>query len=157
MGWTKEFYFKHGDDTAYLHSLLMIVLVCYYPDLCPYVQYRCTEYWHPNEATYWKTDLFVTGWDEARKARRVETSHTHLVSRATMEESMEDASYEACLIYHARRFEKMKEDPFRFLPRCDPKKEGWEMMEPQGLNTTTKRWSLLLGRYSRRMMSLRKN
>ena len=32
----------------------------------------------------------------------------------------------------------MKEDPFRFLPRCDPKKEGWEMMEPQGLDATTK-------------------
>ena len=32
----------------------------------------------------------------------------------------------------------MKEDPFRFLPRCDPENEGWEMMEPQGLDTTTK-------------------
>ena len=51
---------------------------------------------------------------------------------------MEDAAYEACMVYRARRFEKMKEDPFRFLPRCDPKKEGWEMMEPQGLDTTTK-------------------
>ena len=86
----------------------MTVLVCYYFDLCPAVQYCCTEYRHPHEATYWKTDLFVTGWDEARKAHRVETSHTHLVSCATMEESMEDAAYEACVIYHARRFEKMK-------------------------------------------------
>ena len=68
--------------------------------------------------------MFVTGWDEARKARRVETSHTHLVSHATMEESMEDAAYGACMIYRARRFGKMKEDPFRFLPHCDPKKEG---------------------------------
>ena len=51
---------------------------------------------------------------------------------------MEDAAYEACMIYRARRFEKMKEDPFRFLPHCDPEKEGWEMMEPQGLDTTTK-------------------
>ena len=68
----------------------------------------------------------------------METIHTHLVSRATVEESMEDAAYEACMIYCARRFEKMKEDPFRFLPRCDPEKEGWEMMEPQGLDTTTK-------------------
>ena len=32
----------------------------------------------------------------------------------------------------------MKEDPFRFLPRCDPKKDGWEKMEPQGLDATTK-------------------
>jgi len=40
-----------------------------------------------------------------------------------MEESMEDAAYEACMIYRARRFEKMKEDPFRFLPCCDPKKK----------------------------------
>ena len=32
----------------------------------------------------------------------------------------------------------MKEDPFRFLPRCDPEKDGWEMMEPQGLDATTK-------------------
>ena len=47
VGWTKEFYFKHGDDTAYFHSLLMTVLVCYYSDLCPAVQYRCTEYRHP--------------------------------------------------------------------------------------------------------------
>ena len=51
---------------------------------------------------------------------------------------MEDAAYQAYMIYRARCFEKMKEDPFRFLPRCDPKKEGWEMMEPQGLDTTTK-------------------
>ena len=136
--WTKEFYFKRGDDTAYFPSLLMTVLVCYYSDLYPTVQYHCTEYRHPHEATYWKRDLFVTAWDEDRKARRVETSHTHLVSHATMEESMEDAAYEAYMIYCARRFEKMKEDPFRFLPRCDPKKEGWEMMELQGLDTTTK-------------------
>ena len=75
----------------------MTVLVCYYSELCPAVQYCCTEYRHPHEATYWKTDLFVTGWDEARKAHRVETSHTHQVSRATME----DATYEACMIYRA--------------------------------------------------------
>ena len=51
---------------------------------------------------------------------------------------MKDVAYEACMIYRARQFEKMKEDPFRFLPHCDPKKEGWEMMEPQGLDMTTK-------------------
>ena len=51
---------------------------------------------------------------------------------------MEDAANEACMIYRARRFEKMKEDQFRFLPRCDLEKEGWGMMEPQGLDTTTK-------------------
>ena len=51
---------------------------------------------------------------------------------------MEDAANEACMIYRAQRFEKMKEDQFRFLPRCDLEKEGWGMMEPQGLDTTTK-------------------
>ena len=60
VGWTKEFCFKHVDDMAYFHSLLMTVLVCYYSDLCPAVQYHCTEYRHPHEATYWKTNLFVT-------------------------------------------------------------------------------------------------
>ena len=98
VGWTKEFYFKRGDDTAYFHSLLMTVLVCYYSDLYPTVQYHCTEYRHPQEASYWKTDLFVTSWDEARKARMVETSHTHLVSRATVEESMEDAAHLAYML-----------------------------------------------------------
>ena len=64
VGWTKEFYFKLGDDTAYFHCLLMMVLVCFYSDLYPTVQYHCTEYRHPQEASYWKTDLFVTSWDE---------------------------------------------------------------------------------------------
>jgi hypothetical protein len=51
-----------------------------------------------------------------------------------MEESMEDPAHQACMIYHAQRFEKMKEDPFGFLPRYNPRKDGWEMMEPQGLD-----------------------
>ena len=137
VGWTKEFYFKNWDDTAFFHSLLMTMLRGYYSDLYPGVQYYCTEYRHPHEASYWKTDLFITSWDEARKAHRVETSHTHLVSCATMEEIMEDAALQAYMEYRARRFEKMKEDPFRFLPRYDPKKDEREMTEPQGLDATT--------------------
>ena len=52
VGWTKEFYSQRGDDMAYFHSLLMTVLVCYYSDLYPTVQYHCTEYRYPHEATY---------------------------------------------------------------------------------------------------------
>jgi hypothetical protein len=74
-----------------------------------------------------------------------------------MEESMEDAAHQACMIYHAQRFEKMKEDPFRFLPCYNPRKDRWEMMEPQGLDTTTKVMVRFAKEILRRMVSLRKS
>ena len=52
-----------------------------------------------------------------KNARKVESLHTHLVSRDTIEDSMEDAAFNAYLYYHGRRFEAMKEDGFRFFPR----------------------------------------
>ena len=51
----------------------------------------------------------------------------------------------------------MKEDPFKFLPHCDPEKEGWEMMEPQGLDTTIKVMVHFAREILQMNMSLRKN
>ena len=66
----------------------------------------------------------------------MESIHSHTVSRATMEESMEDAAYHAYLYYRGCRFEAMKEDGFRFFPRYDPTEETWVINHPEGLSPT---------------------
>jgi len=53
-----------------------------------------------------------------------------------MEDGIEDAVAEACMGLRGRRFENMKEDQYRFLPRQYPKLE-WAMMDPQGMDPTT--------------------
>ena len=53
-----------------------------------------------------------------------------------MEDGIEDAAAEAYMGLHARRFEDMKEDQYRFLPRQHPKLK-WAMMDPQGMDPTT--------------------
>ena len=42
---------------------------------------------------------------------------------------MEDAAQDAYIYYHGRRFEAMKEDRFRFLPRNDHK-GNWQVLAP---------------------------
>ena len=53
-----------------------------------------------------------------------------------MEDSIEDAAVAACMGLRDRRFEDMKEDQYRFLPRQHPELE-WAMMDPQGMDPTT--------------------
>ena len=42
---------------------------------------------------------------------------------------MEDAAQDAYIYYHGRRFEAMKEDHFRFLPRNDHE-SVWQVLAP---------------------------
>ena len=53
-----------------------------------------------------------------------------------MEDGIGDAATDACMGLRGRRFEDMKEDQYRFLPRQHPKLE-WAMMDPQGMDPTT--------------------
>ena len=53
-----------------------------------------------------------------------------------MEDNIEEAAVAACMGLCGRRFENMKEDQYRFLPRQHPELE-WAMMDPQGTNPTT--------------------
>ena len=46
-----------------------------------------------------------------------------------MEDSIEDVAAAACMGLRGRRFEDMKEDQYRFLPRQHPELE-WAMMDP---------------------------
>jgi hypothetical protein len=45
-----------------------------------------------------------------------------------MEASIEDAAFEACLGLHYLRFDSMKDDVHRYLPRAHPVL-GWAMMD----------------------------
>ena len=108
----------------------------YYPDLNATIKYYCAEHTHPLEATYWKTNLSVTVWNEANDSQKVETIHSHIARRATTMDSMEDAAQEAYIHYHGRHYEAMKEDPFRFLPRHDPNDGTWVIQNPQNSDPT---------------------
>jgi hypothetical protein len=99
------------------------------------VEYFCEENQHPLEDTYWKSRVCIFVWDEGKRAFRVYSVYNHIVSRATIEESMDDAAFEAYMGLHAQRFGDMMEDQFRFLPRYHHEL-GWVMMEPEGLDPT---------------------
>jgi len=59
----------------------------------------------------------------------VETIHSATARRAHALVGMEDAAQDDYIYYHGRRFEAMKEDRFRFLPRNDH--EGnWQVLVP---------------------------
>ena len=53
-----------------------------------------------------------------------------------MEDSIEDATFKACMGRRGRRFDDMKEDQYRFLPRHHPELE-WAIMDPEGTDPTT--------------------
>jgi hypothetical protein len=50
-----------------------------------------------------------------------------------MEDSIEDATFEACLGLRGCRFDDMKRDNYQFLPREHPIM-GWAMMDPKNLD-----------------------
>ena len=63
-----------------------------------------------------KVELVVIAWNDIKNAHEVETVHSATAKRAY-------------IYYHGRRFEAMKEDLFRFLPRNDH--EGnWQVLAP---------------------------
>ena len=108
----------------------------YYPDFNATLTYYYYEHTHPLEATYWKIDLSIMIWNEARDSQKAETVHTHTARRAQAMDSKEDIAQEAYIHYHGRRYEAMKEDHFRFLPRHDPNDGTLVIKNPQNSDPT---------------------
>ena len=100
------------------------------------MEYVCEEHTHPLDDTYWKNRACISIRDEEKEAYQLDASYSHHARRATMEYGIEDAAAEACMGLRGRRFEDMKEDQYRFLPRQHPELE-WAMMDPQGTDPTT--------------------
>jgi hypothetical protein len=99
----------------------------YYSDMETAVEYFCEKNKNPLEDTYWKSRVCISVWDEAKRAFWVYSVYNHRVSRATMEENMDDAAFEAYMGRPARRFGDMMKDQFWFLPRYHHEL-GWAMM-----------------------------
>ena len=74
------------------------------------------------------------GWREG--SIQLDSNYAHHAHCATMEDSIEDAAAVAYMGLRGHRFDDMKEDQYRFLPRQHPKLE-WTMMDPQGMDPTT--------------------
>ena len=68
------------------------------------VEYFYEENKHTLKNTYWKSRVCISIWDEAKRAFRVYPVYNHRISRATMEESMDDADFEAYMDLRARCF-----------------------------------------------------
>jgi hypothetical protein len=120
MGWTTRNKFKDAPEDAHYHNLLTTMLAEYYPDLTASVKYYCAEHKHTVEATYWKTNVIITAWNNTDQSQDVVTTHSHRSRRASAYDSMEDAVQEAYPHYHDRRFEDMQDNRYRYLPRYDP-------------------------------------
>jgi hypothetical protein len=112
------------------------VLVEYYPDLVATIKYYCAEHKHPMEATYWKTNVIITAWNNTDHSHDVETTHNHRSRRASAYDSMEDATQEAYMYYHGHHFEAMQENHYRFLPCYDHVERTWAVLAPSASNPT---------------------
>jgi hypothetical protein len=112
------------------------MLAEYYPDLAASVKYYCADYKHPVEATYWKTNVIITAWNNTDQSQDVVTIHSHLSRCASAYDSMEDAAQEAYLHYHGRRFEDMQDNCYMFLPRYDPVEKTWAVLAPSASDPT---------------------
>jgi hypothetical protein len=58
---------------------------------------------------------------------------SHSGRRATIEDGIEDAAFEACLGLRHLRYEIMQDDPYCYFPRGDPE-YGWVMTDPGNLD-----------------------
>ena len=71
-----------------------------------------------------------------KEAYLLDSNYVHHTHRATTEDSIEDVAAVAYMGLRGRRFDDMKKDQYRFLPRQHPKLE-WAIMDPQGTDPTT--------------------
>ena len=77
----------------------------------------------------------VTAWNDIKHGHEVEMVHRAPARRAHALDGMEDVAQEAYIHYHGRRFEAMREDRFRYLPRNDH--EGnWQVLAPPETDPT---------------------
>ena len=81
------------------------------------MEYVYNEHTYPLEDTYWKTRVCISIGDEQKEAHQLYSNYVHHAHCATMEDSIEDAAVVACMGLRGRRFDDMKEDQYRFLPR----------------------------------------
>jgi hypothetical protein len=136
IGWTTRNKFKEAPKDAHYHNLLTTMLAEYYPDFAASVKYYCAEHKHPVEATYWKTNVIITTWNNTDQSQDVVTTHSHRSRGASAYDSMEDATQEAYLHYHGRCFEDMQNNRYRYLPRYDPKEKTWAVLAPSASDPT---------------------
>jgi hypothetical protein len=129
MGWIMKIYHKAGGDSV-SHHRLMGMLVAYFGDWNSAVEYVCWEYTHPLEDTYWKSraSIFFPK-DEEKETYQLDRMYSHTGRRATMEASIEDVAFEACMGLRYLRFDSMKHDAHCYFPHAHPVL-GWAMMDP---------------------------
>ena len=65
----------------------------------------------------------------------MDTIHGHFTKREDVYASMEAAAEKAYTNYHGKRYEQMRNDQFRYLPRED-QDGSWVMTDPGNVNTT---------------------
>jgi hypothetical protein len=128
MGWTVRIYHRNGGN-AVSHLRLVGMLTDYFADWHPAVEYVCWEYTHPLEDTYWKARASIFAHKEDKGAYQLDRMFSHVGHRATIEDSIEDAAFEACMGLRYLRFNLMKHDIHRFFPRAHPEL-GWAMTDP---------------------------
>jgi hypothetical protein len=104
------------------------MLVAYFGDWNSAVEYVCWEYTHLLEDTYWKSRTSIFPKDEEKGAYQLDRMYSHTGRRATMEASIEDAAFEACMGLRYLRFDSMKHDVHCYFPHEHPVL-GWAMME----------------------------
>jgi hypothetical protein len=136
MGWTTRNKFKDAPEDDHYHNLLTTLLAEYYPDLAATIKYYYAEHQHPMEATYWKTNVIVTAWNNVDNSHDVETTHSHRSRHASAYDSTENVAQEAYLYYHGHRFEAMQENRYRFLPRYDHVERTWAVLAPSAADPT---------------------
>jgi len=105
-------YDKSGSDSSASHHRLLGILHTFYADWDTSVEYVCNEYMHNLEDTYWKSRVCIYIKDEEKDAYQLDSTYFHWARRATMDDSIENVAYEACMGLHGRRFEDMKEDQY---------------------------------------------
>ena len=136
IGWTRKVYHK-ASCNAPSHHRLVGMLENYFSDWDGVVEYSCIEYTHPLENTYWKSKVLIFPKDVEKDAYLKDRGYRHDGHRATMEESMEEAAFTACLFLREQRFGNMRWDIHRYLPRLDPE-QGWGMLEPTDLDPVSR-------------------
>jgi hypothetical protein len=100
-------YHKTGGDSV-SHRRLVGMLAAYFADWNPAVEYVCWEYTHPLEDTYWKSRVSIFPRDEEKEAYQLDRMFSHKGRRATKEDSIEDAAFEACMGLRYLRFDSIK-------------------------------------------------
>jgi len=111
------------------------MLDTYYADQETGIRYYCAKYIHPYEATYRRFDITITVWNETHDNQRIESIHGQVVSRAEVQDNMEDAAQSAYTHYHGLRYEAMRADQYKFLPHHDSTIGTWSIENTQEVDT----------------------